>query len=56
VSLKTEINFTPNGRPVSVEILSHMNTLAMLRDILDLTGTKYACGEVERGACTIPVL
>ena len=30
-----------------------MNTLAMLRDVLDLTGTKYACGEGECGACTI---
>jgi carbon-monoxide dehydrogenase small subunit len=30
-----------------------MKTLAMLRDVLGLTGTKYACGEGECGACTI---
>jgi aerobic carbon-monoxide dehydrogenase small subunit len=53
VSLKTEINFKLNGRPISVEIPVHMKTLAMLRDVLDLTGTKYACGEGECGACTI---
>ena len=55
MSLKTEINFTLNGRPVSVEVPVHMNTLAMLRDVLDLKGTKYACGEGECGACTIEV-
>lgn len=53
MSLKTEISFTINGRPVSVEVPVTMNTLTMLRDVLDLTGTKYACGEGECGACTI---
>ncbi len=53
MSLKTEINFKLNGRRVSVEIPVHMKTLTMLRDVLDLTGTKYACGEGECGACTI---
>jgi carbon-monoxide dehydrogenase small subunit len=53
MSLKTEISFTVNGRPVSVEVPVTMNTLTMLRDVLDLTGTKYACGEGECGACTI---
>jgi aerobic carbon-monoxide dehydrogenase small subunit len=32
-----------------------MSALAMLRDVLGLTGTKYACGEGECGACTIMV-
>jgi len=53
MSLKTEINFELNGRPVTVTVPVTMNTLAMLRDVLDLTGTKYACGEGECGACTI---
>jgi carbon-monoxide dehydrogenase small subunit len=53
MSLKTKISFTVNGRAVSVEIPVTMNTLTMLRDVLDLTGTKYACGEGECGACTI---
>ena len=53
MSLKTEINFELNGRPVAVTVPVTMNTLTMLRDVLDLTGTKYACGEGECGACTI---
>jgi len=53
MSLKTEIRFRLNGRPVTVEVPVTMKTLFMLRDVLDLTGTKYACGEGECGACTI---
>lgn len=53
MSLKTRIDFTLNGRPTSVEVPVHMKTLTMLRDLLGLTGTKYACGEGECGACTI---
>ncbi len=53
MSLQTEISFELNGRPVTVKVPVTMNTLTMLRDVLDLTGTKYACGEGECGACTI---
>jgi len=53
MSLKTEINFKLNGRAVTVQVPVTMKTLVMLRDVLDLTGTKYACGEGECGACTI---
>jgi len=53
MSLKTEISFELNGRPVTATVPVTMNTLTMLRDVLDLTGTKYACGEGECGACTI---
>ncbi|MGE5338464.1 MAG: (2Fe-2S)-binding protein [Gemmatimonadota bacterium] len=55
MSLKHEIAFTLNGvqRKVTVEV--GMSTLAMLRDVIGLTGTKYGCGEGECGACTIVV-
>ena len=53
MSLNRVINFRLNGRPVSVTVPVTMKTLNMLRDVLDLTGTKYACGEGECGACTI---
>ena len=52
-SLNKEINFKLIGRPVSVTVPVTMKTLSMLRDVFDLTGTKYACGEGECGACTI---
>jgi carbon-monoxide dehydrogenase small subunit len=53
MSLKTEISFRLNGRNVQVSVPVTMTTLNMLREVLDLTGTKYACGEGECGACTI---
>ncbi len=55
MSLTTEINFTLNGRPARVVVPVEMNALTMLRDVLDLTGAKLACGEGECGACTIIV-
>jgi carbon-monoxide dehydrogenase small subunit len=55
MSLETEIKFTLNGRPVAVRVPVTMKTLTMLREVLNLTGTKYACGEGECGACTVKV-
>lgn len=55
MSVEIEINFKLNGRDVNVRVPATMKTLAMLRDRLGLTGTKYACGEGECGACTINV-
>ncbi len=51
----TEIDFTLNGRATHVEVLVSMTALTMLRDVLDLTGAKLACGEGECGACTVIV-
>ena len=53
MSLKTKIEFRLNGREVVADVPVAMNTLTMLREVFDLTGTKYACGEGECGACTI---
>lgn len=55
MSVETEIRFSLNGRPVSLKVPPTMKTLAMLRDRLGMTGTKYACGEGECGACTIEI-
>jgi len=55
MSVETEIRFMLNGREVALTVPVTMKTLAMLRERLDLTGTKYACGEGECGACTIEV-
>jgi carbon-monoxide dehydrogenase small subunit len=51
----TEIEFTLNGRATRVSVPVSSSALTMLRETLDLTGAKLACGEGECGACTIIV-
>ncbi len=47
------IRFTLNGRPRTLETESERPLLEVLREDLDLTGTKYGCGEGQCGACTV---
>ena len=42
-----------NGRSLAVDAEPDENLLSVLRDELDLTGTKYGCGEGQCGACTV---
>ena len=42
-----------NGKRLPVDIDSSVSLLTVLRDQLDLTGTKYGCGEAQCGACTV---
>jgi len=42
-----------NGSERRVEVPSDEKLLTVLRDELDLTGTKYGCGEGQCGACTV---
>jgi aerobic-type carbon monoxide dehydrogenase small subunit (CoxS/CutS family) len=47
------IEFTVNGRKRRVTVDTDRSLLSVLRDELDLTGTKYGCGEGQCGACTV---
>lgn len=42
-----------NGTTTSVEVDPAMPLLWVLRDLLGLTGTKFACGVAACGACTV---
>ena len=44
---------TINGKPHRVDVEGEMPLLWVLRDILDMTGTKYGCGAGLCGACTV---
>jgi len=47
------IAFTLNGDPVQVDVPDEMPLLWLLRDVRNLTGTKYGCGVGQCGACTV---
>lgn len=42
-----------NGRVYTTDADSDTSLLYVLRDHLDLTGSKYGCGEGQCGACTV---
>lgn len=42
-----------NGTTVDVAAPADMPLLWVLRDVLNLTGTKYGCGIAQCGACTV---
>ncbi len=49
------LRFRLNGRPATLEIDDERSLLWALRTQLELTGTKYGCGEGLCGACTVLV-
>ncbi len=47
------ITLIVNGQPYTVDAQPHHTLLEVLRDQLDLTGTKECCSMGECGACTV---
>lgn len=50
-----KISFQINGTPQTVEVESSTPLLWVIRDVLDMKGTKFGCGKAACGACTIHV-
>src|SRR5215204_6617055 len=48
-------NLTVNGRTASVDVPADLPLLWVLRDVLNLRGTKYGCGIGACGACTVHI-
>src|SRR4051812_21764265 len=46
-------NVNVNGKTTSVDVPADMPLLWVLRDVLNLKGTKFGCGIGQCGACTV---
>jgi isoquinoline 1-oxidoreductase subunit alpha len=49
------VTFTVNGRAETLDLPEDMPLLWVLREGLNLTGTKFGCGIASCGACTVQV-
>jgi carbon-monoxide dehydrogenase small subunit len=50
---KAHIKLVVNGEPTEVAFAPHKTLLEVLREDLDLTGTKHGCELGECGTCTV---
>ena len=53
--VRMAITFTLNGKSQSVDVDPQMPLLWVLRDTLNMTGTKFGCGMALCGACTVHI-
>jgi len=49
------ISLNVNGKPVQADVDGDTPLLWVLRDHLDMTGTKFGCGMALCGACTVHI-
>lgn len=47
------VNFTLNGKPVSLDVDSETPLLEVLRNDFQLNGPKFGCGLAQCGACAV---
>lgn len=50
-----KISFTINGQPTTVEVEPEMLLIDVIREVLNLTGTKRGCDNATCGTCTVVV-
>ena len=48
-----QFKLTINNQPVQVDVDADTPLLWVLRDELDMKGTKFGCGKAQCGACTV---
>jgi len=51
--MSSKTNLFINGQTFTVDAEPDASLLSVLREQLDLTGSKYGCGEGQCGACTV---
>ena len=49
------VTFKLNGQTKTVDVPAEMPLLWVLRDVLDMKGTKFGCGSGHCGACTVHI-
>src|ERR1041385_5224429 len=47
------VTFTVNGKSMTADVPGDMPLLRVVRDVLNLKGTKFGCGAGLCGACTV---
>jgi aerobic-type carbon monoxide dehydrogenase small subunit (CoxS/CutS family) len=54
-NVKRQVKFNVNGKPVSLNTEDDRTLIWVLRNDLELTGTKFGCGDGICGSCTVVV-